>query len=175
MGHGAVAVVDDNGTLAGRIGDLRIDPPCADQGHEQAARGWAEWWCAERGASRLDVRLTQPAGKPYEGYGVRGQLRTRRASSTPEAVEGVTARPKMQALYPKWLATEKAAYVGDIDAVPSHFRAPRTDAIHHVAPDEVAASPKHCRARRAEEWQSGSTASSRERTVSASRPRFRRC
>jgi len=114
VGYVAVAVADDNGTLASRIGDLRVNAPHAGQGHEQAARDWAEAWCAERGARRLDIRLTEPAGELFGDYHVRGQLRTRRISSPPEPIDGITARPMTQAEYPEWLASEKVAYVGDI-------------------------------------------------------------
>jgi ribosomal protein S18 acetylase RimI-like enzyme len=114
VGYVAVVVADDNGVLAGRIGDLHVDALHAGRGHEQAARDWAEGWCTERGACRLDIRLTEPAGELFDGYRVRGQLRTRRVSSPPEPLDGVTARPMAQAEYPEWLASEKAAYVGDI-------------------------------------------------------------
>ncbi|MGR3935401.1 GNAT family N-acetyltransferase [Streptomyces sp. BRA346] len=114
VGYVAVTVADDNGTLAGLIGDLRVDALHAGQGHEQAARDWAEAWCAERGARRLDIRLTEPVGELFGGYHVRGQLRMRRVSSPPELVDGVTARTMTQDEYPEWLASEKAAYVGDI-------------------------------------------------------------
>lgn len=113
-GYVAVVVADDNGTLAGRIGDLRVDASRSGRGHEQAAREWAEEWCAKRGARRLDIRLTEPAGELFDGYGVRGQVRARRLGSTPGPVDGVTARPMTQAEYPEWLASEKAAYAGDI-------------------------------------------------------------
>ncbi|MGW3631741.1 GNAT family N-acetyltransferase [Streptomyces sp. NPDC005122] len=114
VGYVAVVVADDSGVLAGRIGDLRVDAPHADRGHAQAARDWAEGWCAEHGARRLDIRLTEPAGELFDGYRVHGQIRTRRVSSPPEPVDGVTARPMTQAEYPEWLASEKVAYVGDI-------------------------------------------------------------
>ncbi|GGN50083.1 hypothetical protein GCM10011579_004500 [Streptomyces albiflavescens] len=114
VGYVAVVVADDNGALAGRIGDLRVDALHADRGHEQAARDWAEGWCAERGARRLDIRLIEPAGELFDGYRVRGQLRMRRVSSPPQPLDGVTARPMTQAEYPEWLASEKVAYVGDI-------------------------------------------------------------
>ncbi|MFF3122998.1 GNAT family N-acetyltransferase [Streptomyces sp. NPDC057908] len=114
VGYVAVVVADDNGALAGRIGDLGVDALHAGRGHEQAARDWAEGWCAERGAGRLDIRLTEPAGELFDGYRVHGQLRARRVGSPPEPVDGVTARPMKQAEYPEWLASEKAAYVGDI-------------------------------------------------------------
>ncbi|MFJ1544099.1 GNAT family N-acetyltransferase [Streptomyces sp. NPDC088246] len=114
VGYVAVVVADDDGALAGRIGDLRVDALHAGRGHEQAARDWAEGWCAERGAGRLDIRLTEPAGELFDDYHVRGQLRARCVGSPPEPVDGVTARPMTQAEYPEWLTSEKAAYVDDI-------------------------------------------------------------
>ncbi|MFJ2264191.1 GNAT family N-acetyltransferase [Streptomyces sp. NPDC087844] len=114
VGHVAVVVADDNGTLAGRVVDLHVEARHAGRGHEQAARDWAEEWCAERGATRLDVRLTEPAGELFAGYRVRGQLRSRCLDSPPERVDGATARPMTPAEYPEWLAAEKVAYVDDI-------------------------------------------------------------
>ncbi|MFI0965755.1 GNAT family N-acetyltransferase [Streptomyces sp. NPDC021080] len=114
VGYVAVVVVDDNGALAGRIGDLRVDPLHVDRGHEQAARDWAEEWCTERGAHRLDIRLTESADELFSGYRIRGQVRARRVGSPPKPLAGVTARPMTQAEYPEWLASEKAAYIGDI-------------------------------------------------------------
>jgi ribosomal protein S18 acetylase RimI-like enzyme len=114
VGYVAVVVADDNGALTGRIGDLRVDAPHAGAGHEQAARGWAEEWCARRGARRVDIRLTEPAGELFDGYSIGGQVRTRRVSSPPESVDGVTARPMTPAEYPGWSASEKAAYVEGI-------------------------------------------------------------
>ncbi|MGN9818008.1 GNAT family N-acetyltransferase [Streptomyces sp. SD11] len=114
VGHVAVVVADDNGTQAGRIVDLRVEARHAGRGHERVARDWAEKWCAERGATRLDVRLTEPAGELFAGYRVRGQLRAKRLGARPEPVGGATARPMTRAEYPEWLDAEKAAYVGDI-------------------------------------------------------------
>ncbi|MGW3205658.1 GNAT family N-acetyltransferase [Streptomyces sp. NPDC001135] len=114
VGHVAVVVADHNGALAGRIGDLRVDTAHAGRGHEQAARDWAEGWCAQRGARRLDIRLTEPAGDLFDDYGVRGQLRMRRIGSPPAPLDGVTTRPMTDTEYPEWLASEKAAYAGDI-------------------------------------------------------------
>ncbi|GAA3884374.1 GNAT family N-acetyltransferase [Streptomyces sp. NPDC003631] len=114
VGYVAVVVADDNGTLAGRIGDLCVDTLHTGRGHERAARDWAEGWCAERGARRLDIRLTGPVGELFDAYCVRGQLRARRISSPPEPLDGVIARPMTQAEYPEWFASEKVAYVGDI-------------------------------------------------------------
>ncbi|MCX4788364.1 MULTISPECIES: GNAT family N-acetyltransferase [unclassified Streptomyces] len=114
VGYVAVVVTDDNGAPAGRIGDLHVDALHAGRGHEQAARSWAEGWCAERGARRLDIRLTEPAGELFDDYFVRAQLRMRPVGSPPEPVDGVIARPMTQAEYPEWLASEKVAYVGDI-------------------------------------------------------------
>ncbi|MEU8628243.1 GNAT family N-acetyltransferase [Streptomyces sp. NPDC048669] len=114
VGHVAVVVAEGDDPPAGRIGDLRVDPRHAGRGHEEAARDWAERWCAERGARRLDIRLREPAGELFADYGVHGQLRARPVGTSPEQVEGVTARPMTQAEYPEWLASEKRAYVGDI-------------------------------------------------------------
>ncbi len=114
VGHVAVVVKDDNGTPAGHIGDLRVDAPHAGRGHEGAARAWAEEWCAERGARRLSVRLTEPAGDLYDGYSLRGQTRVRPLGSPPQPPDGVTARPMTEAEFPEWLAAEKGAYVRDI-------------------------------------------------------------
>ncbi|WP_328327858.1 MULTISPECIES: GNAT family N-acetyltransferase [unclassified Streptomyces] len=114
VGYVAVSVADDNGTPAGLIGDLRVDALSAGRGHEQAARAWAEAWCAERGATRLSVRLTEPADEVFDGYSVLGQTRMRPISSPPAPLDGVTARPMTEAEYPGWLAAEKASYVGDI-------------------------------------------------------------
>ncbi|POX63008.1 N-acetyltransferase [Streptomyces sp. Ru62] len=114
VGHVAVDVADDNGVPAGSIRDLRVDTPHTGRGYEQAARDWAEAWCAEQGARKLGIRLTEPAGDLFAGYGVRGQLRARRIDSPPEPLEGVIARPMTPAEYPAWHASETAAYVADI-------------------------------------------------------------
>ncbi|WNI25780.1 GNAT family N-acetyltransferase [Streptomyces sp. ITFR-16] len=114
VGYVAVAVTADDEAPAGRIGDLRIDPDHAGRGYEQAARDWAEQWCARRGARRVDIRLTEPAGDLFDAYGVHGQLRARRIDAPPEPVDGVTARPMTGTEYPQWLAAEKAGYIGDI-------------------------------------------------------------
>lgn len=114
VGHVAVAVGDDNGLLAGRIGDLHIDAPHAGGGYERAARDWAEAWCAERGAARIGVRLTEPAGELFEAYTVRGQVRARPLGSPPQAVGEVTARPMTRGEFPEWLASEKVSYADDI-------------------------------------------------------------
>ncbi|MDX3799169.1 GNAT family N-acetyltransferase [Streptomyces sp. AK04-3B] len=114
VGYVAVAMADADDTRAGRIGDLRVDAPHAGRGHERAAREWAEEWCARRGASRVDVRLTGPVGDLFDGYSVRGQLRARRVDSPPTPPAGVTVRPMTPAEYPGWLESEKAAYVSDI-------------------------------------------------------------
>ncbi|NED88792.1 GNAT family N-acetyltransferase [Streptomyces sp. SID11233] len=114
VGYVAVSVEDDDGVPTGRIGDLRIEADHAGRGYEEAARDWAEAWCAERGADRVDIRITEPVGTLFDGYGVRGQLRARRIASPPEPVDGVTARPMTPAEYPGWLAAEKLAYADDI-------------------------------------------------------------
>ncbi|MEV8564908.1 GNAT family N-acetyltransferase [Streptomyces sp. NPDC051322] len=114
VGYVAVGVAERNGTLAGRIGDLWVEADHAGRGHEQAARAWAETWCEERGARRLDVQVTDPESELFADYAVRGQTRTRLIAGPPGSLGGVSARPMTEAEYPGWLASEKAAYVGDI-------------------------------------------------------------
>lgn len=112
VGYVAVVVADEHGERCGRIGDLRVG-----REYGRAAREWAEAWCTERGARRVDIRLTEPAGELFGEYGVRGQLRVRPVGSPPESPEspdGVTGRPMTPAEYPEWLTAEKASYVGDI-------------------------------------------------------------
>lgn len=69
----AVSVAEDNGATVGRIHDLT-----APRGRE-----WAERWCAEHGAQRVEVRLTGGAGA-FADYPVRGQNRMRAAAAHPE-------------------------------------------------------------------------------------------
>ncbi|AVV44508.1 GNAT family N-acetyltransferase [Streptomyces sp. ID05-04B] len=114
VGHVAVVVTDAGNTRVGRICDLHVDTPHVGRGHERVAREWAEEWCARRGASRVEVRLTEPAGDLFGGYRLRGQLRARRVDSPPTPLDGVTARPMTPAEYPGWLDAEKSAYVSDI-------------------------------------------------------------
>ncbi|MFR9793464.1 GNAT family N-acetyltransferase [Streptomyces sp. MB22_4] len=115
VGFVAVSVAEDNGALAGRIGDLHVDPDHAGRGHEQAAREWAQAWCAERGARRVGVRLVGPGpAEVFAGYDVHGQVRARHVDAPPEQVGGVTARPMARDEYADWLASEKDSYVGDI-------------------------------------------------------------
>ncbi|MFD0023266.1 GNAT family N-acetyltransferase [Streptomyces sp. NPDC058382] len=114
VGHVAVSVKGDDAAPSGRIGDLVIHPEHAGRGHERTALDWAEQWCAERGAHRVHIKLTGPAGELFDAYDVHGQLRARRIGSAPEPVDGVTARPMTEAEYPGWAAAEKAAYTGDI-------------------------------------------------------------
>jgi len=113
VGFVAVKVHEDQGTPVGRIGDLWVDPGHAGQGHEQAARAWAERWCAERGALRLNVQLTRQ-NELFADYPVRGQTRMRVITSAPKPLDGVTARPMTESEYPAWLASEKDAYIADI-------------------------------------------------------------
>ncbi|MFI1505615.1 GNAT family N-acetyltransferase [Streptomyces sp. NPDC020597] len=114
VGYVAVAVTDADDARVGQIGDLRVDAPHAGRGHERAAREWAEEWCARRGASRVETRLAEPAGEPFEDYRVRGQLRARRFGSPSAPPAGVTARPMTPAEFPDWLDSEKTAYVSGI-------------------------------------------------------------
>ncbi|OIK28338.1 GNAT family N-acetyltransferase [Streptomyces malaysiense] len=115
VGWVAVSVAERSGGLAGRVGDLYVDAGYTGRGHEEAAREWAQGWCAERGARRVNVRSTEPAmGEVFAGYRVDGQVRARHVDAPPEPVAGVTARPMTPAQYSDWLPLEKASYVGDI-------------------------------------------------------------
>ncbi len=109
----AVGVSEDNGALVGRIHDLTAAPgPVA-----AAARAWAERWCAERGAGRVEVRLTGAAHGShavFADYPVRGQTRMRAAAERPVLPPGLTVRPLTGDEYPGWYAGEVAAYVADI-------------------------------------------------------------
>lgn len=77
----AVEVAEDNGATVGRIHDLTVP-----QGRE-----WAERWCAEHGAQRVEVRLSGAAGA-FADYPVRGQIRMRAAAERPELPPGLTVR-----------------------------------------------------------------------------------
>ncbi|MGW7435316.1 GNAT family N-acetyltransferase [Streptomyces sp. NPDC054849] len=99
----AVEVTEDNGATVGRIHDLTVP-----QG-----RPWAERWCAERGARRVEVRLTGGAGA-FTDYPVRGQNRLRAAAEQPELPPGLTARHLTEEEYPGWYAAEEAGYIADI-------------------------------------------------------------
>ncbi|MER8114308.1 GNAT family N-acetyltransferase [Streptomyces sp. NPDC094031] len=115
VGFVAVRMVEKNGKLTGRIGDLHVAAEYAGRGHEEAAREWAREWCAERGARRVSVRLTGSVPREvFAGFRVSGQIRARHVDAPPEPVDGVTARPMTPAEYSGWLALEKASYVGDI-------------------------------------------------------------
>ncbi len=113
VGHLAVAVNERNGALAGRIGDLWVEPEHSGQGYEQAARAWAESWCAEQGARTVGVRLTGSA-ELFADYPVRAQSRMRVIDSPAEPVNQVTARAISEDEYPGWLAAEQAGYVAQI-------------------------------------------------------------
>ncbi|MCM1968101.1 GNAT family N-acetyltransferase [Streptomyces sp. G1] len=126
----AVGVSEDNGATVGRIHDLTAAEPDA----ATAARTWAERWCAERGAERVEVRLTggtggagagagadpeaasgpAPTAGLFAGYRVRGQNRLRAAAEHPALPPGLTVRPLTAEEYPGWYAGEEAAYVADI-------------------------------------------------------------
>ncbi|MDA5279399.1 N-acetyltransferase family protein [Streptomyces sp. NPDC054904] len=99
----AVEVTEDNGTTVGRIHDLT-----APEG-----RVWAERWCAEQGARRVEVRLTGGAGG-FADYPVRQQIRMRAASERPQLPPGLTVRPLKEEEYPAWYAGEEAGYIKDI-------------------------------------------------------------
>lgn len=99
----AVQVAEDNGVTVGRIHDLTVP-----QG-----RPWAERWCAERGAQRVEVRLTGGAGA-FADYPVRGQFRMRAVAEQPELPPGLSARRLTEEEYPGWYAGEVAAYIADV-------------------------------------------------------------
>ncbi|OKK22009.1 hypothetical protein AMK16_01865 [Streptomyces sp. CB00455] len=99
----AVSVTQDGGASVGRIHDLTLS-----QGRE-----WAERWCAEHGAQRVEVRLTGGAGA-FGDYPVRGQNRMRVAAERPDLPPGLTVRRLTEAEYPAWYAGEEAAYIADI-------------------------------------------------------------
>ncbi|MFI5528362.1 GNAT family N-acetyltransferase [Kitasatospora sp. NPDC051853] len=89
----------------GRVRDL-TDP---------AALPFAERWCAERGATRVESRLVGDPG-PFADYPIVGQnrMRTFATAEPPQPPPGLTVRPLTEAEYPAWLADEQASYVFDI-------------------------------------------------------------
>ncbi|MFD3700355.1 GNAT family N-acetyltransferase [Streptomyces sp. NPDC058646] len=99
----AVGVTEVNGSTVGRIHDLTVP----------RARAWAERWCAEQGAQRVEVRLTGGAGA-FADYPVRGQIRMRAAAEQPELPPGLTVRRLTEEEYPGWYAAEEAANIADI-------------------------------------------------------------
>ncbi|MBT2448104.1 GNAT family N-acetyltransferase [Streptomyces sp. ISL-43] len=99
----AVGVTRDNGATVGKIHDLTA----------AAGRVWAERWCAEQGAQRVEVRVTGGAGE-FADYPVRGQIRMRAAAERPELPAGLTVRRLTEAEYPGWYAGEEAGYIADI-------------------------------------------------------------
>ncbi|MGW3327402.1 N-acetyltransferase family protein [Streptomyces virginiae] len=99
----AVGVTEDNGATVGRIHDLTVP----------GGRAWAERWCAEHGAGRVEVRLTGGAGA-FADYPVRGQIRMRAVAERPELPSGLTVRRLTEEEYPGWYAAEEAAYIADI-------------------------------------------------------------
>ncbi|WP_329315229.1 GNAT family N-acetyltransferase [Streptomyces sp. NBC_01278] len=99
----AVEVTQDNGATVGRIHDLTVP----------RGREWAERWCAERGAQRVEVRLTGGPGA-FADYPVRGQNRMRAVVERPELPAGLTVRRLTEEEYPGWYAREEAGYVADI-------------------------------------------------------------
>ncbi|MGE7388013.1 GNAT family N-acetyltransferase [Streptomyces sp. NPDC004126] len=101
----AVEVAEDNGAVVGRIHDLTV----------ARGRGWAERWCAGRGAERVEVRLAggrDPGA--FADYPVRGQNRMRAVAGQPQLPPGLTVRRLTEEEYPAWYAAEEAAYIADI-------------------------------------------------------------
>ncbi|MFZ3500214.1 GNAT family N-acetyltransferase [Streptomyces sp. 5.8] len=102
----AVAVEPDNGAAVGRIHDLTTVP---------AGREWAERWCAEHGARRVEVRLAGGAGaEAFPGYLVRGQNRMRAVAERPGLPSELAVRRLTEEEFPAWYAAEEAAYIADI-------------------------------------------------------------
>ncbi|MFG2236653.1 GNAT family N-acetyltransferase [Streptomyces sp. NPDC048723] len=99
----AVGVSEDNGTAVGRIHDLTVP----------RGRPWAERWCAEHGAQRVEVRLTGGAGE-FADYPVRQQIRMSATAERRELPSGLTVRRLTEEEYPAWYAAEEAAYIADI-------------------------------------------------------------
>ncbi|MFG2820308.1 GNAT family N-acetyltransferase [Kitasatospora sp. NPDC048365] len=108
---GAVAVVADGDE--GRIEELWIDPAHAGAGHGEAARGWAERWSAERGATSCGIQLFAPEPL-FDAYPVRGQNRVKFIGTPAALPDGVTYRPMTETEYPAWRRAEDEAYVFDI-------------------------------------------------------------
>lgn len=113
IGFVVIGMRADNGTPLGNIVDLWVHPAHVGQGHERAARMWAERWAAKQGAARISVRITEPTTL-YDDYGVRGQARMRVLTEPMAPVDGVTGRPMTEAEYPAWFAVEKIGYVEGI-------------------------------------------------------------
>ncbi|MER6255767.1 GNAT family N-acetyltransferase [Streptomyces sp. NPDC001584] len=99
----AVGVSQDDGVTVGRIHDLTVP----------RGRAWAERWCAEHGAQRVEVRLTGGAGE-FTDYPVRKQIRMSATAERPELPPGLTVRRLTEEEYPAWYAAEEAAYIADI-------------------------------------------------------------
>ncbi|MGW6983204.1 N-acetyltransferase family protein [Streptomyces sp. NPDC054932] len=100
----AVGVTEDNGAAVGRIHDMTVP-----QG-----RAWAERWCAEHGAERVEVRLSGGGAGAFADYAVRGQIRMRATAERPQLPPGLTVRRLTEEEYPAWYAAEEAAYIADI-------------------------------------------------------------
>ncbi|WP_405786447.1 GNAT family N-acetyltransferase [Streptomyces sp. NBC_01367] len=99
----AVGVTEGNGTTVGRIHDVTVP----------WGRAWAERWCAEQGAGRVEVRLTGGAGG-FADYPVRQQIRMGVTAERPELPPGLMVRRLTEEEYPAWYAAEEAAYISDI-------------------------------------------------------------
>ncbi|WP_394824777.1 GNAT family N-acetyltransferase [Pendulispora albinea] len=112
VGFVAVSITGSGAHPTGHIRDSWVDPGHAGEGHERAARAWAERWCEERGAVRIGVRLVAP-DPLFEDYPVRGQTRMRVIADA-EPVEKASVRLMTEAEYPAWLEGRKADYIHDI-------------------------------------------------------------
>ncbi|QMU70513.1 GNAT family N-acetyltransferase [Streptacidiphilus sp. P02-A3a] len=114
---GLVAVTAIGG--AGRIEELWVHPEHVGMGHEKEARGWAERWCAERGASRVAVQLADP-DPLFDDYPIRGQNRLKVVETPAELPGGVAVRPMTEPEYAGWRAVEEETYVFSIVRAGAH-------------------------------------------------------
>ncbi|GAA1122650.1 GNAT family N-acetyltransferase [Kitasatospora arboriphila] len=117
VGCVAVGVADRDGAPVGRIGEVWTEP-----GHGRlrpAALEWAERWCAERGAARVEARVTG-SDPLFDGYAVRGQNRMKELTAASVEQGAVTARPMTAEEYPAWRAQQEDAYVFDMLRAGSH-------------------------------------------------------
>ncbi|MET8295279.1 GNAT family N-acetyltransferase [Streptomyces sp. NPDC005180] len=101
----AVEVTEEHGRTLGRIHDMTVPH----------GRAWAERWCAERGATRVGVRLVGGAEPgAFADYPVRGQNRIRAVAEAPALPAELTVRRLREEEYGDWYAREAESYVADI-------------------------------------------------------------
>ncbi|MEY9950543.1 N-acetyltransferase family protein [Kitasatospora sp. GAS1066B] len=114
IGQVVVSLTEQQGSTAGRIGELWTDADHDAQGsHRRAAHTWARRWCAEHGAGRVGVRLAAP-DELFADYPVRAQTRIKVVTTPAEPPAGVTHRPMTEAEYPAWLAAGQERYAAEM-------------------------------------------------------------